>query len=205
MPVLAFCLYTIQIGCLLGLRFLRHQRKYGRFGLATELAPNLIGGGGILLAGLLFALAPWMQTVGVVRPIYLGTASLEIGLGLWLFGLVGAWWSQSVMESSWRFGVEFQSETTALITHGPFRRVRNPIYSFDLLSLLGLVLICPNIATIMSLLVVQMAFFVQVKYVEEPYLVATHGRSYLLWVADTWRFVPRMRKFNRSPEGDCSP
>ena len=197
MPVLAFGLFTIQIGCLLGLRFLRHQRKYGRFGLATELTPNLIGGGGILLSGLLFALAPWMQTIGVVGPLYLGNASLEAGLGLWLFGLIGAWWSQSAMESSWRFGVELQSEVTALVTHGPYRRVRNPIYSFDLLSLLGLVLICPNIATIMALLVVQIAFFVQVKYVEEPHLVATHGRSYLLWAAETGRFMPRFRNFNR--------
>ena len=200
MPIIAFSLYAIQIGFLLGFRCLRHQRKYGRFGLANELAPNLVGGGGILLAGIFAAIAPLLQYVGLVPEV--GSPLIGLGSVIWLLGLLGALWSQDSMGSSWRFGVEHNSQPTKLVTTGPFRWVRNPIYSFDVLSLLGIALICPNFATFFAIILVQFAFAIQVLKVEEPHLVRVFGRSYLLWASRTGLFWPGIGKFARTVDAD---
>ncbi len=46
-------------------------------------------------------------------------------------------WSQLTMGASWRVGLD-RSETTGLITTGPFNRVRNPIYTSMIVMAIGL-------------------------------------------------------------------
>jgi hypothetical protein len=66
----------------------------------------------------------------------------DLGLGPSFVGLLASLWSQSAMSESLRIGVH-PSERTVLVTTGPFRRVRNPIYSAMLLYVVGVAALIP--------------------------------------------------------------
>ena len=69
------------------------------------------------------------------------------GLVLAVTGIGLAFFAQLAMGDSWRIGVD-PEERTALVTSGPFRLVRNPIYSAMLPTVLGLVLMVPSVLAV---------------------------------------------------------
>jgi protein-S-isoprenylcysteine O-methyltransferase Ste14 len=93
------------------------------------------------------------------------------------------------MGASWRIGVD-ASEKTALVSAGVFGRVRNPIYSGMLLALVGLLLVVPNVVSLLALLATALGLEVHVRKVEEPYLLRVHGEGYRRYAGRVGRFVP---------------
>jgi protein-S-isoprenylcysteine O-methyltransferase Ste14 len=114
-------------------------------------------------------------------------------------GIGGALFAQLAMGDSWRIGVD-ASERTALVTGGAFAWVRNPIFSFMLLSGAGLLAVLPNLFAALSLALTFLGIEIQVRAVEEPYLEATHGAAYRTYAARVGRFVPGLGR-RRHPEG----
>ena len=112
------------------------------------------------------------------------------GLVLTLAGYAGTLWCYATMGDTWRIGIN-RNEKNALVTCGPYRWVRHPIYSFQIVMLGGVLLLLP---TGLSLLMLGLhALCVRVKAAdEEAYLAAVHGQSYRDYVARTGRLVPRL-------------
>jgi protein-S-isoprenylcysteine O-methyltransferase Ste14 len=99
--------------------------------------------------------------------------------------------AQLVMGASWRIGVDFDAET-ALVTGGPFRRVRNPIYVGMVAVAAGLAVILANAAAFVGLVSLAVWVELQVRTIEEPFLRDRHGAAYVRWAARTGRFLPRL-------------
>ena len=112
-----------------------------------------------------------------------------LGLALSVLGLAALLWSQSSMGDSLRIGVD-PSERTALVTGGPFRWVRNPIYSAMLVYVTGVAMLVPNLAGLVALALLALGLDLHVRLVEEPCLATTHGTSYGRYAARVGRFVP---------------
>jgi protein-S-isoprenylcysteine O-methyltransferase Ste14 len=93
------------------------------------------------------------------------------------------------MGASWRIGVD-ADEKTELVSTGPFTLVRNPIFSAMVTAFAGLALLVPNAATAAGVAALVAAIEVQVRLVEEPYLIKTHGERYLRYASRVGRFVP---------------
>ena len=93
------------------------------------------------------------------------------------------------MGDSWRIGVD-EEERTALVTSGPFAVVRNPIFAAMLPTSLGLALLVPNVVALAGLAALVIALEIQVRLVEEPYLLRAHGDAYSEYAARVGRFVP---------------
>jgi protein-S-isoprenylcysteine O-methyltransferase Ste14 len=123
--------------------------------------------------------APWLD-----RP-----AARMGGLLLALAGLATTLWSQLAMGDAWRIGVD-EHERTTLVIDGPFRWVRNPIFSSMALAVAGLALLVPNALAAIALAALVTALQLQVRRIEEPYLIRTHGSAYTDYAARTGRFVP---------------
>ena len=88
-------------------------------------------------------------------------------------GICGALLAQLAMGDSWRVGVD-ESETTELVTTGLFAWVRNPIFSFVLLSLAGLLLLVPNpIALVCGVLIVAGTELPRLEHPQVPADLAT--------------------------------
>jgi protein-S-isoprenylcysteine O-methyltransferase Ste14 len=148
---------------------------------------------GFILGVLVTFAAPVLQLAGVVAPVFfLRSEWIQIaGIVLAVLGITGTVYAQLVMGSSWRIGVD-ESETTSLVRHGVFGTVRNPIYSAMFAFWLGSTLITPNVVAIVGYSVLVVSIELQVRLVEEPYLLKAHGESYREYAGTVGRFVPRV-------------
>ena len=126
-----------------------------------------------------------------------------LGLAVVVNSFALATWSQLAMGRSWRIGVD-EAERTDLIIAGPFRVVRNPIFSAMALASIGVALVVPTVVALVGAIAVIVGIETQARFVEEPYLLRTHGRAYGRYTEDVGRFVPAVGRFGRSPDGNVS-
>jgi len=97
--------------------------------------------------------------------------------------------SQMAMGGSWRADVDPEARTE-LVTSGPFRFVRNPVFTGSVVTVFGLALLVPNVVSLLMLGAVLAGLEIQVRFVEEPYLLRVHGDAYRTYAARTGRFLP---------------
>lgn len=112
-----------------------------------------------------------------------------VAAGFAVLGIAGTWWAQTAMGASWRIGVRGE-ERTELVDRGPFRWVRNPIFSFMVLTAAGLMLLLPSLLSLAAFVSFVLAIELQVRFAEEPYLRRTHGDRYVEYCRRVGRFVP---------------
>ncbi|MDT9692970.1 isoprenylcysteine carboxylmethyltransferase family protein [Streptomyces sp. P9(2023)] len=112
-----------------------------------------------------------------------------VGAVIAVLGIAAVIGAQNAMGASWRNDVD-PTERTALVTHRPFRLVRNPIYTAALAFATGLALTVPNFLALPGLVLLLFGLELQVRYVEEPYLHRIHGTAYEEYAARTGRFLP---------------
>lgn len=159
--------------------------------VATTKTPAEAFAGALLAFGTLAALCAPLGAWGGLDPLlYTPTATTDAAaIALLIFGTAGTWWAQSAMGRSWRIGVD-RDARTELVTAGPFRFIRNPIFSFMLLAAAGLFVFLPNLGAILAAAALFAGVELQVRCVEEPYLSKTHGAAYRAYRERTGRFVP---------------
>ncbi len=146
---------------------------------------------------------PWpafLLAGAFVGPLFLGRAyplpwpSLDdlparlIGVGLGLAGLALMAWAIATL---WRHGTTVlpHKGVSHLVTDGPFRFRRNPIYLGEVLVLLGTAELTKNVwfvvfALLFAVLVTWLAILP-----EERHLEAKFGQAYLDWKARTRRWI----------------
>jgi protein-S-isoprenylcysteine O-methyltransferase Ste14 len=192
MAPLALALYLVYLALAFGLRGWLQWRRSGdhgfRFGGFAASAAERAGAILFVVALGLGLAAPVLELLGGLAA-FEGLRAPALGTLLALLGIAGTLHAQLAMGSSWRVGVD-TSERTALRTDGPFRWVRNPIFSWMILTAAGLALLVPNVASLAGLLALVVGIQIQVRRVEEPYLLRTHGEAYARWASHTGRFVP---------------
>jgi protein-S-isoprenylcysteine O-methyltransferase Ste14 len=197
MAAAALVLYGILLMTTFGVRVTLQLRRTGSTGL-HGLPPGA-GlwewiAGGMFIAGMLMAgLAPILSLLGVLDPIPAldGPVGHVVGVVLAVGGIALTFAAQLAMGDSWRVGVD-PEERTVLVTDGPFRLVRNPIYSAILPKVFGLVLMVPSALAVAAIVTLFVGLELQVRLVEEPYLLRTHGDEYATYAARVGRFVPNL-------------
>lgn len=125
-------------------------------------------------------------------PVLLHPAGLAVGAALVVTGQAMTLQCYASMGVIWRMGVD-RSEVTTLVRCGPYRWVRHPIYLFQVVILMGVLLLLP---TPMSLAMVLLHFLcVGFKIAdEEAHLSTVHGTEYRDYAAQTGRLLPRVRR-----------
>lgn len=118
-------------------------------------------------------------------------AAAASGLAIAIAAIAFVSVAQLQMGSSWRIGVD-QTERTDLIVDGLYALVRNPIYTGMATFTFGQVLLLDGPLAIVGAALMVLGVEVQVRSVEEPYLVATHGNAFTSWARRSGRFVPRL-------------
>ena len=111
------------------------------------------------------------------------------GMVVSLAGFGGVLAAQGGMGASWRIGVD-ESERTKLVTTGLFAYVRNPIFTAMCAALAGLTAMALTPLTVAAVVSLVVAVQLQVRAVEEPYRLATHGPAYAAYTAHVGRFLP---------------
>ena len=148
--------------------------------------------------GVLLAIAaPLAELAGLPPFAWLDQPPVRWGGVLLVFlGIAITIGSQAAMGRSWRADVD-PSARTALVTTGPFRLVRNPVFSGSAVTVVGLALVVPNVVSLLMLVAFLAGLEIQVRLVEEPYLLRIHGEAYRAYAARTGRFVPGLGRLRR--------
>ncbi len=176
---------------------LHARRIRKRIGKSANLKPRTLQEK-ILWAAWSFMILGWL-----LQPLFVSDgknfqaplrtlASLVTGLTLIVLGYAATLWCYASMGNMWRIGVNREEKTT-LVTRGPYRIIRHPIYAFQMVMLIGSALLLP---TIFSLVLVVVHFgCVQVKAAdEEAYLLGVHGETYRAYLNHTGRLFPKLRR-----------
>jgi protein-S-isoprenylcysteine O-methyltransferase Ste14 len=205
--ITALLLYLVGLAVIFGLRTWLQVRRTGSsgfHGISGEPGSLRWWTGVSFVAGLVIGLAALVLAVVNVVPRpsgFLADIAGVVGLVLALVGFAGVLAAQTGMGSSWRIGVK-ETERTELVTGGLFALVRNPIFTAMVVAQLGLTLMVPTWLSVAALVCLVAAVEMQVRLIEEPHLLATHGGSYARYAAVTGRFVPgvgRLTTFGATP------
>ena len=178
----------------LGVRVAIQLQRTGRTGLV-----GLRRGGPVaFLSGLFFVGGISLGVISITLVLHdsiarvgpLDTDGVH-GVGIVLAAAAGlaVFAAQVGMGESWRIGVS-PEERTELVTGGWFSIVRNPIYSAMILGWTGFALMVPTWLAFTAIVVVTLGLELQVRAVEEPYLMRAHGDDYRAYASRVGRFVP---------------
>ncbi len=115
-------------------------------------------------------------------------------IGIQIAGVLLAWGSmlwtihaQRHMGSAWRMGIDVKTKTS-LVTDGPFRRSRHPIYLGVIVTALGLAMALPNALSLVIFAATVQAMSIQAR-LEEEHLSRVHGEPYLAYLKRTRRWI----------------
>ncbi len=137
---------------------------------------------------LLYMINPeWMAWARLELPAWLrwcgvALAAIMLPLILWLFRSLGRNVSETVLTKS----------EQSLTTHGPYRWIRHPLYSFASFEFFALGLLAANGFILAMMLLVILALPLLVEK-EEAQLSAKFGERYREYMSRTGRFLPKMR------------
>ena len=193
MAVLDLVLVLVWVGLVSIVRGAVQYRRTGTSPLRFRDKPGspqwwsrLLSAIGVLLA----IAAPLAELAGLARVVPLDAPAVRFGgVVLVVVGIIVTIGSQLTMGESWRGDVDPDARTP-LVTNGPFRLVRNPIFSGAALTATGLALVVPNVLSLAMLAFLLAGLEIQVRLVEEPYLLRVHGDAYRRYAGRTGRFLP---------------
>jgi protein-S-isoprenylcysteine O-methyltransferase Ste14 len=177
-----------------GWRSWLQYRRTGSTGFRGIKAGGLLerlAGIGFVVALIVAVSAPVLQENHVIQPVgMLSEAWVQtVGIVIATAGIAATVYAQLEMGDSWRIGVD-ERETTTLVHTGVFGRIRNPIYTAIFTFGIGIVLVTPNVVACVGLILLIASIQLQVRRVEEPYLLRTHGDAYRAYAAQVGRFIP---------------
>jgi len=136
-------------------------------------------------------------SLGITRLMsgLLHPAGFALGLGLIAAGYAGTLWCYAVMGDYWRMGIDRKSKSK-LITGGPYRLVRHPIYVFQMIMLAGAAALLPSWLPIL-IIVVHLVCVLFKAMDEEAYLSQLHGDEYRDYLNRTGRLLPPLFRSRR--------
>jgi protein-S-isoprenylcysteine O-methyltransferase Ste14 len=171
----------------------RRVRK--RIGRSANLKPRTLREK-LLWTGWLLVILIWggQPLIGIdpvswrSAPWLLSDWSLLPGSCLIVLGYAGTLWCYAAMGTAWRIGID-QKEKNPLVTEGPFRIIRHPIYTFQIIMLIGALFLLPTLLSLLALVIHLACVSIKARD-EESYLLGVHGEGYSDYLSRTGRFLP---------------
>lgn len=152
-----------------------------RFGWHLVIA-SLFGQPLLLLMGV----EPWefFRPVQILNSI----GCLFFGALLGVSGLIGTWWCHQAMGHHWNMWIDLEKRSP-IVDQGPYRWIRHPIYTFQIIISVGVWLLVPT--PFLGGIVLLHFVCIWVKSSgEETHLLEVHGEAYRDYQSRTGRFFP---------------
>ena len=150
------------------------------------------------VAGLLGLIGFISILVFTINPDWLAFANLDLptwlrwaGVGIALLGFALLQWAQVTLGKSWSDTPRMMKEQT-LVTEGPYRYIRHPIYTAFLLILGSLLFISSNwLIGFCMIGMTVLEIISRIRY-EESLMTEYFGEQYRAYMAKTGRLLPRL-------------
>ncbi len=183
--------------------FRRKLKRAGRAGLSVgKDAAEREGRGGILWRGILFfymvavvviyAFNPlWLEQLAVNLPLW----SRWLGTGIAAISLALLVWVHLALGRQWSANLELREEHL-LITKGPYKSVRHPMYSAFIGLAGGLALVSASWPIIFLAIMTLLVLCTRVSR-EESMMIESFGDEYRAYMKYTGRLLPRLGRGER--------
>lgn len=120
----------------------------------------------------------------------------SLGVVLLVMCLVGRGWTSIYIAGR---------KNSELVISGPYSVVRNPLYVFSFIGLIGIGLISEVMTLLVVALVVFAIYYGLVVRKEEHYISALHGRAFDNYKARVPRWIPDFSKWTDAKQLDVEP
>jgi protein-S-isoprenylcysteine O-methyltransferase Ste14 len=143
----------------------------------------------LVIAALLLGPGPWFGH-SLLREQFVPhtTFVYSLGLGLALAGATLAIYSRVFLGHNWSATVQLK-QNHELITHGPYRHIRHPIYTGFLLLFLGNAVMVGDWRGLLAVAIVFVSFWRKLR-IEENWLAKHFGEPYSAYQNQTKALVP---------------
>ncbi len=153
----------------------------------------------ILIALRIFGLILWGSILAyLINPAWMTWSQLELPASFRWFGVVlglladlFAWWIFSSLGNNVSPTVATR-RSHQLVTNGPYRWIRHPLYLMGLIAYLGFAFLSANWIIACLAVLVFILLLIRLPQ-EEAHLAARFGEEYLSYSRRTGRFLPRLR------------
>ena len=125
-----------------------------------------------------------------LNPELLKPFTLIAGVCLVIAGYAGTHWCYASMGDTWRMGID-HDQTNNLVTDGPYRWIRHPIYAFQVVILMGVALLLPAWLALLMIPLHLVCTWIKTAD-EEAFLLTVHGQTYRDYCAGSGRLFPRL-------------
>jgi protein-S-isoprenylcysteine O-methyltransferase Ste14 len=122
-----------------------------------------------------------------------------LGVAITVAGLGVAVWARACLGGNWSSSVTVKV-AHQLITNGPYRWVRHPIYSGMILALLGTALVRDEPRGLLAVLLLYAGFMIKSR-IEERFMTRIFGAEYENYRRHTGAIFPRVRAWRASRGG----
>ena len=122
-------------------------------------------------------------------------------LGFLIFSVAVAirYWALAKLTTQWHVHVDSNlHDNRQLITDGPYKYIRHPLYIGAVMEVVGIPLIFNSYWTVLAAFFLFIPFEIYRAYFEERYLYELFGESYKEYAANTGAFFPRFIKKPKS-------
>ncbi|GAA4301998.1 isoprenylcysteine carboxylmethyltransferase family protein [Compostibacter hankyongensis] len=162
-----------------------HQKVIARSLPQAQLLLQVLLGLSMVLPPLLLVFTDWLDFAG----FYLSAAYRLAGWVVAVISLLLLWWTHRSLHSNWSPSVEIREEHD-LITAGPFRYVRHPMYTAFFFFYASFLPLSANLfAGLLPVTLFFVILYLRVP-VEEKMLQQQFGERYVVYKAATRRFIP---------------
>jgi protein-S-isoprenylcysteine O-methyltransferase Ste14 len=152
---------------------------------ALVLASVLLG---IWAFPIVYAFTDWLNSFDYSLPAW----AVWLGAGIFLISLAVRWKTQRALGGLWSYTVEL-ADKHALVTDGPYSRVRHPLYASLVLWAAAQPLLLSNvIAGWSGAVAVALIWLIRVPR-EERLMLERFGAEYEQYMARTGRLIPKGR------------
>lgn len=175
---------------------LLQRRRYGSDSVVLfrgDWRSKLLDGGGVVTV-MALVMQAGMAVAQPERLRFAFDAPWPLGAALLFTGLALVFAAQLNMARSWRIGID-EDARPGLVTHGFYRWIRNPIYSFAMLAFLGYALLLPTWLSLVLLVATAIGIRDQVLR-EEAYLERAYGDAFRDYARRVGRFVPWVGRYD---------
>ena len=157
--------------------------REGRWSILLRVVLSLFSVAAIVL----YAINPtWLDTCSIVLPPW----SQWLGVGLGAAGLILLVWVHHTLGRRWSTNLQLRDEHT-LVTGGPYRWARHPMYTALFSFFAGLVLVSASWLVALLVVVAILVLYARIGE-EETMMIEQYGDEYRAYMQQTGRFLPRL-------------
>lgn len=111
-----------------------------------------------------------------------------IGIAILVFSLLFAIWARIVLGRNWSGAIQ-KVEGQRLVRSGPYKYIRNPIYTGIVGGFFGTFLTFGSLASIIGFCIILTTYIIKINR-EQRFLVLEFGKEYEKYIKESWALIP---------------